>query len=65
MLYLQKQHVTGTDVTITATVDGQPVRAGIDPYNILIDRTPGDNIRNVTRADQRYTTEPYRDSNLA
>jgi ABC-2 type transport system permease protein len=40
--------VTSRDVTVTATVDGRPVRAGIDPYNILIDRTPGDNVRAVT-----------------
>jgi ABC-type transport system involved in multi-copper enzyme maturation permease subunit len=49
VLYLQKQHVTGPDVTVTTVVDGPPVRAGIDPFNILIDRTPGDNVRAVTR----------------
>lgn len=48
VLYLKKQHVTGHDVTLTAVVDGVPVRAGIDPYNILVDRTPGDNVRDVT-----------------
>ena len=47
-LYLQKHHVTGRDVTVTAIVDGRPARAGIDPYNLLIDRTPGDNTRSVT-----------------
>ena len=49
-LYLQKQHVTGPDVTVTAVVDALPLRAGIDPYNVLIDRTPGDNVRAVVRA---------------
>ena len=48
VLYLRKQRVTTRDVTVTATVDGVPVRAGIDPYNTLIDRTPGDNVRAVT-----------------
>jgi ABC-2 type transport system permease protein len=48
-LYLQKQHVIGPNVTVTAIVDGLPVRAGIDPYNILIDRAPRDNVRAVTR----------------
>jgi ABC-2 type transport system permease protein len=48
-LYLQKQHVVGPDVTVTVTVTGMPLRAGIDPYNILVDRTPGDNVRVVTR----------------
>ena len=49
-LYLQKQHVTGPDVTVTAVVDKLPFRAGIDPYNILIDRTPGDNVTAIVRA---------------
>jgi aminopeptidase N len=49
VLFLRKQHVTGHDVTVTATVDGVPFRAGIDPYNMLIDRTPRDNVRSVTR----------------
>jgi ABC-2 type transport system permease protein len=49
VLFLRKQHVTGHDVTVTATVDSLPFRAGIDPYNMLIDRTPGDNVRSVTR----------------
>jgi ABC-2 type transport system permease protein len=48
VLYLQKQHVTGPEVTVRTIVEGRPVRAGIDPYNILIDRTPGDNVRAVT-----------------
>jgi ABC-2 type transport system permease protein len=48
VLYLQKQHVTGQDVRLTAIVDSVPVRAGIDPYNMLVDRTPGDNVRDVT-----------------
>ena len=47
VLYLQKHHVIGQNVTVTTTVGGRPVRAGIDPYNILIDRTPGDNVRAV------------------
>jgi aminopeptidase N len=46
-LYLQKQHVTGAEVTVQAIVEGRPVRAGIDPYNKLIDREPGDNLRAV------------------
>lgn len=49
VLFLHKQHVTGPEVTVTATVDGVPLRAGIDPYNVLIDRTPGDNVRSVIR----------------
>jgi ABC-2 type transport system permease protein len=48
VLYLQKHHVTGTDVTVQVIVDGRPARAGIDPYNKLIDRTPSDNVRAVS-----------------
>jgi len=48
-LYRRKQHVTGPDVRVTAVVTGIPLRAGIDPYNILVDRTPDDNVRAVTR----------------
>jgi hypothetical protein len=29
-------------------VDGRPRRAGIDPFNKLIDRDPGDNVTAVT-----------------
>jgi len=47
-LYLEKSHVTGNELTVEATVSGRPTRAGIDPYNKLIDRAPGDNVRSVT-----------------
>jgi hypothetical protein len=33
---------------VRAVVSGRPVRAGIDPYNKLIDRTPSDNVKAVT-----------------
>jgi len=48
VLYLQKQHVTGPTLTVTTTVDQRPVRAGIDPWHVLIDRTPSDNTRAVS-----------------
>jgi ABC-type transport system involved in multi-copper enzyme maturation permease subunit len=48
VLYLQKQHVTGPTLTVTTTVDQRPVRAGIDPWLVLIDRTPSDNTRAVS-----------------
>jgi ABC-2 type transport system permease protein len=47
-LYLQKHHVTGSELTVQVIVLGRPTRAGIDPYNKLIDRTPTDNVRDVT-----------------
>jgi hypothetical protein len=30
-------------------VAGRPLRAGIDPYNKLIDRAPGDNVLAVSQ----------------
>ncbi len=33
--------------TLTFTVDKRPVKAGIDPYNKMIDRIPDDNVVNV------------------
>jgi ABC-2 type transport system permease protein len=48
VLYLQKHHVSGPALTVTATVDQRPLRAGIDPWHVLIDRTPSDNLRDVS-----------------
>jgi len=42
-LYLQKHRLTNGEHSIKVTVTGKPVRAGIDPYNKLIDRVPEDN----------------------
>jgi ABC-type transport system involved in multi-copper enzyme maturation permease subunit len=42
-LYLQKYKLKDGEHTITVHVKGEPVRAGIDPYNKLIDRIPDDN----------------------
>jgi hypothetical protein len=39
---------TGT-ARYTFIVTARPARAGIDPYNLLIDRNPGDNTRDVPR----------------
>lgn len=42
-LYLKKHRLGNGEHTIVLTVQGKPVRAGIDPYNKLIDRVPEDN----------------------
>jgi hypothetical protein len=47
-LSVQKHHVTSPEVTVKVVVTGKPTRAGIDPFNKLIDRTPTDNVRDVT-----------------
>jgi aminopeptidase N len=42
-LYREKQHITADKATFKAIVAGKPARAGIDPFNLLIDRKPKDN----------------------
>jgi ABC-2 type transport system permease protein len=49
-LYLGKHRITAETTTIEVIVDGEPRRAGVDPYNRLIDRVPSDNVRAVTAA---------------
>ena len=46
-LYLQKHWIRSSDTTIRVVVDGVPRKAGIDPYNKLIDRDPRDNVLDV------------------
>lgn len=46
-LYLKKHALSAGEHTFEFTVKGKPLKAGIDPYNKLIDRIPDDNIKNV------------------
>jgi hypothetical protein len=48
-LYLEKRRLSNKTETIVITVDEQPARAGIDPYNKLIDRNPEDNVIAVSK----------------
>ncbi|MBV8071359.1 MAG: hypothetical protein JO270_15730 [Acidobacteriaceae bacterium] len=48
-LYLKKEKLTRERETFTIVVDEPPTRAGIDPYNKLIDRISDDNMIDVTR----------------
>ncbi|MGH9764036.1 MAG: M1 family metallopeptidase, partial [Blastocatellia bacterium] len=43
-LYLRRQKIDREQTEVTLTVDKQPDRAGIDPLNKLIDRSPDDNV---------------------
>ena len=47
-LFLQKMRMTAEHNTYTILVDRKPTRAGIDPYNKLIDRISDDNVMDVT-----------------
>jgi hypothetical protein len=49
VLYLEKRHITEPTVTLEVTVDSRPERAGIDPYNKLVDRDSDDNVTAVRR----------------
>ena len=40
-----KTHVTSDTTRVELVVDQPPVQVGVDPYNKLIDRVPGDNVR--------------------
>ncbi|MFH1864380.1 MAG: M1 family aminopeptidase, partial [Candidatus Eisenbacteria bacterium] len=46
-LYLDKHKLAGGTHEIELVVDSRPVRAGIDPRHLFVDRVPGDNIRKV------------------
>ncbi len=47
-LYVKREKITGEHQTFSITVDQPPTRAGIDPYNKLIDRIADDNMIDVT-----------------
>ena len=46
---MKKEKLTQEHQTFTIVVDQQPTRAGIDPYNKLIDRIADDNMIDVTK----------------
>jgi ABC-2 type transport system permease protein len=48
-LYLKKEKITQANQSFEIVVDQMPTRAGIDPYNKLIDRIPDDNIIDIAR----------------
>jgi len=47
-LYMQRERITQEHQTFTVIVDERPTRAGIDPYNKLIDRVADDNMIDVS-----------------
>jgi hypothetical protein len=48
-LYMKKEKISQEHQTFTIVVDKEPTRAGIDPYNKLIDRISDDNMIDVTK----------------
>ena len=47
-LYMKREKFTGEHRSFSIVVDERPTRAGIDPYNKLIDRISEDNLMDVT-----------------
>ncbi len=48
-LYLKKEKITEAKQVFEIVVDQMPTRAGIDPYNKLIDRIPDDNMIDIAK----------------
>ena len=48
-LYLKKEKLSQEESTFEIVVDQEPTRAGIDPYNKLVDRIADDNLIDVTK----------------
>lgn len=48
VLFMKKERVSASEMTVTVIVDEEPKYAGIDPYNKLIDRNSDDNVQPVT-----------------
>jgi ABC-2 type transport system permease protein len=45
---MHREKITQSRQTFNLVVDERPTRAGIDPYNKLIDRIADDNVMDVT-----------------
>lgn len=48
ILFRDKRKLAAADSTVTVTVKEKPYEAGIDPFNLLIDRVPSDNRKTVS-----------------
>ena len=51
LIYLKKHKVQTGEHIIKIVVDELPVKAGIDPINILIDRNPADNVKTASERE--------------
>ena len=48
-LYMVKRKIDRHEMEFTINVDAAPAKAGIDPWNKLVDRKPDDNAMNVSK----------------
>jgi len=58
LIYLEKHVLAGGETEIQVVVDEKPVRAGIDPRHLFVDRVPDDNISRVTLGGQEPDPRP-------
>ncbi len=47
VLFLEKRRITKPEETFEIVVNEKPAKAGIDPFNKLIDRNPKDNVKSL------------------
>jgi hypothetical protein len=52
-LYRERVHITQRNSTFTFTTESLPEKAGIDPFALLIDRVPDDNVKEVKVVDDK------------
>lgn len=50
-LYRERVHMTQKTSKFTFVTDSLPEKAGVDPFALLIDRVPDDNVKPVTLLD--------------
>ena len=50
VLFMEKRHITEPSASFELIVAEQPLEAGIDPYNKLIDRNADDNVKKVAES---------------
>ena len=50
VLFMEKRHITEPSTSFELIVAERPLRAGIDPYNKLIDRNADDNVKKVAES---------------
>lgn len=56
-IYLKKHLIKSGENKLEIIVQGEPVKAGIDPLNVLIDRDSKDNIINISFSDTSNSTQ--------
>jgi ABC-2 type transport system permease protein len=49
-IFIEKRKIEKEETEFVMTVDKKPAKAGIDPFNKLIDRKPKDNVISVGKA---------------